>query len=79
MTLIRVGLKATALMFATLHAQAQTYHLQDNYVGESFLGGFNWETSNDPSGGYVNYVDQGTAQQRNLTYGTHIRKKVCLV
>ena len=48
---------------------ADTYHLQDTYVGSRFLSGFNWKTFNDPSGGNVNCLDQGTALQRNLTYG----------
>lgn len=50
-------------------ASATTFSLQENYVGEAFLGGFSWATGGDPAGGHVNYVDQGTALQRNLTYG----------
>ena len=50
-------------------ATATTFHLQENFVGESFLGGFSWASGPDPAGGHVNYVDQGTALQRNLTYG----------
>lgn len=42
-------------------------------MGSTFLEGFRWETFDDPSGGYVNYVDQPTALKNNLTYGeSHI-------
>ncbi|KAL5523597.1 hypothetical protein ACEPAG_7770 [Sanghuangporus baumii] len=60
---------AVALLYATRHVQAQTYQLRDNFVGRSFLSGFNWETY-DPSGGYVNYLDQATSLQKNLTYAS---------
>jgi len=43
--------------------------LQDNHVGESFFdGSFSWQTSDDPTGGRVNYVDMPTAQALNVSY-----------
>ena len=60
---------ASVLLCATRCARADTFYLRDNYVGSGFLNAFNWETMNDPSNGYVNYIDQATALQRNLTYG----------
>ncbi|KAG8853768.1 hypothetical protein FRB96_008023 [Tulasnella sp. 330] len=49
-------------------AIATTYSLADNFVGPSFLTGFNWEAIADPTHGAVNYVDQATAISQNLTY-----------
>ncbi|KAH8119293.1 2 beta-glucans in both donor and acceptor sites of Gh16 Laminarinase 16a [Phellopilus nigrolimitatus] len=46
------------------------FNLQDNFVGKSFLSGWNWETMNDPTHGRVNYVSQATALQKNLTYAS---------
>ena len=42
--------------------------LADSYVGRDFLQ-WNWETGDDPTHGRVNYVDQATALQLNLSYG----------
>jgi len=38
--------------------------LTDNYVPNNFFNNFNFETAADPTHGYVNYVDQGTAQSK---------------
>ena len=46
-----------------------TFKLQSRHVGRDFLSDFHWETFDDPTHGRVNYVDQATALQRNLTYG----------
>ena len=72
MGLLRSTLLASLLLSlssSVTAGSADTYHLQDTYIGSGFLSGFNWETFDDPSGGYLNYLDQGTALQRNLTYG----------
>ena len=45
-----------------------TYRLQDNYVGASFLTGFDHQAIPDPTHGRVNYVDEATARAKNLTY-----------
>lgn len=50
------------------HVSAATYNLQDNYVGNGFLSGFVHEAISDPTHGRVNYVDQGTALSKNLTF-----------
>ncbi|PAV18529.1 glycoside hydrolase family 16 [Pyrrhoderma noxium] len=73
MGLLRSTLLASLLLSlssSVTAGSADTYHLQDTYIGSGFLSGFNWETFDDPSGGYVNYLDQGTALQRNLTYAS---------
>lgn len=46
-----------------------TFVLKDQYIGNDFYSGWQWETADDPTHGRVNYVDQGTAVARNLTYG----------
>jgi hypothetical protein len=40
------------------------YTLTDNYVPNNFFNNFNFDTENDPTHGYVNYVDQSTAQSK---------------
>lgn len=45
------------------------FHLADKYVGRDFFDGFNWETMDDPTHGRVNFVDQATALNSNLSYG----------
>ncbi|MCJ1405411.1 hypothetical protein MMC11_008639 [Xylographa trunciseda] len=42
------------------------YTLQDDYSSSNFFNMFNFQTENDPTGGYVNYVDQGTAQNSGM-------------
>lgn len=46
------------------------FYLQDEWIGDGFFQGWNWETLNDPTHGRVNYVGQAEAQSKNLTYGT---------
>ncbi|KAL8901680.1 MAG: hypothetical protein Q9207_005081 [Kuettlingeria erythrocarpa] len=42
------------------------YSLKDDYSGDRFFDMFTFDTMDDPTHGYVNYVDQGTAQNRGL-------------
>jgi hypothetical protein len=45
--------------------QAQAgYTLTDNFVPNNFFNNFNFDTENDPTHGYVNYVDESTAQSK---------------
>lgn len=46
------------------------YKLQETWTGESFFGNFDFYTKPDPTQGFVTYVDQQTAQERNLTYAS---------
>lgn len=39
-----------------------TYSLADDYLSNGFFGNWDFFTGDDPTGGYVNFVDQGTAQ-----------------
>lgn len=57
-----------AILLLGTHAYAQ-FNLKDNYVGKDFLSNFQWFTADDPTHGRVNYVDQPTSLQKNLSYG----------
>ncbi|KAL4787329.1 concanavalin A-like lectin/glucanase domain-containing protein [Aspergillus varians] len=46
------------------------YHLVDTYSGLSFFDRFDYFTDEDPTDGFVQYVNKGTAQRLNLTYAT---------
>ena len=49
---------------------AQSFIKTDSYIGKDFFSGWTWETLDDPTHGRVNYVDQTTAINLNLSYGT---------
>ena len=62
---------ALALVHDRAGADAQKqYVLKEKFVGRDFLDAWTWETMDDPTHGRVNYVDQRTALQKNLSYGT---------
>ena len=42
------------------------YHLVDHRAGSNFFDGFDFFTGGDPTHGFVNYVDRGTAQANGL-------------
>ena len=42
------------------------YTLADDYSGNNFFNLMSFDTENDPTHGYVNYVDKGTAQSDGL-------------
>jgi len=48
---------------------AQSYFISDTFVGHDFFDTWTWETFNDPTHGRVNYVDQPTAINTNLSFG----------
>ncbi|KAJ7683788.1 glycoside hydrolase family 16 protein [Mycena rosella] len=56
-----------ALSFAS-SALGATYQMSENIVGAGFYNSFNFETAPDPTHGRVNYVDQATATNTNLTF-----------
>ncbi|KAA1471764.1 hypothetical protein DENSPDRAFT_837832 [Dentipellis sp. KUC8613] len=45
--------------------------LKDNFVGDGFLQAWKWETMDDPTHGRVNYINQTSALQRNLTFANN--------
>jgi hypothetical protein len=49
---------------------ANVFILEDQWRGNDFFQGWNWETGNDPTHGRVNYVSQGDAIGKNLAYCT---------
>ena len=42
------------------------YTLVDDYSGSGFFDNFDFFTGHDPTNGFVNYVDRGTAQSAGL-------------
>ncbi|KAI9933079.1 hypothetical protein ASPWEDRAFT_42832 [Aspergillus wentii DTO 134E9] len=46
------------------------YKLVDTYSGTSFFDQFDYFSSEDPTNGFVHYVDRQTAQNLNLTYAS---------
>lgn len=65
-------LPLSALVGLTLFAScatAQTFDLEDRFIGNDFYNGFDWQTFDDPTHGRVNYVDMGTAMQQGLAEG----------
>ncbi|KAF9528601.1 glycoside hydrolase family 16 protein [Crepidotus variabilis] len=46
------------------------YSLSDTIIGSNFFDAFAWEAIADPTHGRVNYVDQGTARNQNLSYAS---------
>jgi len=69
---MRTGYAHILLSFTAVLIPAIRAHfvLKDTYIGEDFLHGWEWETLDDPTHGRVNYVDQESALNRNLTYVT---------
>ncbi|KDQ61179.1 glycoside hydrolase family 16 protein [Jaapia argillacea MUCL 33604] len=46
------------------------YRINETYIGYDFLDKWTWETLDDPTHGRVDYIDQRTALQTNLSYAT---------
>ncbi|RDL31760.1 uncharacterized protein BP5553_09162 [Venustampulla echinocandica] len=59
-----------SLLFAIGSAAAQNgiYHLDSSFSGSSFFDGFNFEAIEDPTHGFVTYVNSAQATALNLTY-----------
>jgi hypothetical protein len=58
---------------------SQDFHLRDKIVGWDFFSEFEWETMDDPTHGRVNYVDMGTAMNKNLASGmshSHLTRSI---
>ncbi|KAF8152572.1 glycoside hydrolase family 16 protein [Crassisporium funariophilum] len=51
-------------------ALGATYSLSDNIVGSGFYSAFDWQAIADPTHGRVNYVDQTTSKNQNLTFAS---------
>ena len=59
-------LSILASSYLALLTSAQSYSLKDDYSISNFANMFNFETEDDPTGGYVNYVDSTTAESSGL-------------
>lgn len=57
-----------ALLASPALAAVRWYQVDETFVGDSFLDGFEHEDFEDPTHGRVNYVDECTALEKNLTY-----------
>jgi hypothetical protein len=66
---MRTGYAILSLCLNLTPATYAHFQLADKYIGHDFLNWFNWETFDDPTHGQVNFVDQQTALQSNLSFG----------
>lgn len=57
---------STATLTLLTTAVTASYVLQDDYSTNSFADMFDFFTDNDPTNGYVNYIDYNTAQSSGL-------------
>ncbi|KAH9027701.1 hypothetical protein EDB85DRAFT_98442 [Lactarius pseudohatsudake] len=66
---MHTGYAVLAALSLSLTSCAMTdFYLQDEWIGDGFFEGWRWETTNDPTHGRVNFVDQAEALIKNLTY-----------
>ncbi|KAI0295852.1 glycoside hydrolase family 16 protein [Multifurca ochricompacta] len=56
------------LSLSLIQSASALFFLKDQWIGDDFFQGWNWETENDPTHGRVNYVSQAEAISKNLTY-----------
>jgi hypothetical protein len=63
-------LLAALSLSLTQLARANIFYLADQWSGDDFFQGWNWETADDPTHGRVNYVSLADARTKNLTSGT---------
>ncbi|KIJ18732.1 glycoside hydrolase family 16 protein [Paxillus involutus ATCC 200175] len=68
--LIPLSILAEATFAQSLQSLTDQYVLNTSFVGSEFFQGFTWQDIDDPTHGYVNYVDKETAVERNLSYAT---------
>jgi len=71
-------LAALSLLSLTQHAGANFFYLKDQWRGNDFYRGWNWETIDDPTHGRVNYVSLEEAQSKNLTSSTSFSSRLPL-
>ncbi|KAJ5856655.1 uncharacterized protein N7529_010599 [Penicillium soppii] len=62
------SLSAGSLMLALLSSPvtAASYSLVETWQGKNFLDYFNFHVGSDPTNGYVNYLDKGSAESAGL-------------
>jgi hypothetical protein len=70
---MRAAFLAAFSLSPTQRAGANIFYLKDQWSGNDFYHGWNWETIDDPTRGRVNYVSLEEAQSKNLTSGTPFR------
>lgn len=67
-----LGTLCLATLALAQNSSRPVYELKNQYKGTDFLKSDFWkyETFDDPTHGRVNYVDQPTAENRGLAYGS---------
>lgn len=70
---MRAGYALSLVIFLVswVSADQNGYFFKTSFMGRDFLQHWTWYSDDDPTHGRVNYVDQATALQRNLSYGEH--------
>jgi len=58
--------RTTCLLLLTTLVSGAVYNISDTYQGSAFLDQFDYFTDDDPTHGYVNYVDKPTALANDL-------------
>jgi len=66
---MRLLIERALVLFSTILA-VSSYSVVDTVIGSQFYDFFGWEAIADPTRGRVNYVDQETSQNLNLTYAS---------
>ncbi len=61
------------LFVPLVSADQDNYFFKTSFMGRDFLQHWTWYIDNDPTHGRVNYIDQATALQHNLSYGEYSR------
>lgn len=59
-----------ALFVPLVSADQDNYFFKTSFMGRDFLQHWTWYIDNDPTHGRVNYIDQATALQHNLSYAS---------
>ena len=73
---MRTGYAFLAALSSLTSCARANFYLQDEWIGDGFFQGWNWETMNDPTHGRVNYVGLAEARSKNLTYGAVIYSRL---
>ncbi|KAI1795701.1 concanavalin A-like lectin/glucanase domain-containing protein [Ganoderma leucocontextum] len=59
-----------SLLIPLASADSDDYFFKTSFLGRDFLEHWTWYIGDDPTHGRVNYVDQATALQHNLSYAS---------
>ena len=68
-----------ALLVPVVGTGPVDYFFKSSFMGHDFLQHWTWFTGDDPTHGCVNYVDQATALQYNLSYGEYYLRRPSVI